>query len=97
MYNPTEKEIKELKEKHGQIFKLTVEDKCCILKAPDRKTLGYAGTSGAKNPLKFNEVILTQCFVAGDTEIRDDDSYFIGAGKQIQNIIEVRESSLEKL
>jgi acyl-coenzyme A synthetase/AMP-(fatty) acid ligase len=97
MYSPTKEEIQALKEEHGDIFLLSVEDKCCILKTPNRKILSYATTASQKDPLKFNEVILKNCFVAGDTEIKDDDSYFLSAGKQLVDIIEVKESRLEKL
>jgi hypothetical protein len=97
MYKPTKEQIAEWKAKHGEIYKVTVEDKCAILKAPDRKTLSAATSVGAKDPIKFNETILNNCWLAGDEEIRKVDSYFLGAGSQLQEIIEVKEASLEKL
>jgi hypothetical protein len=97
MYKPSKEEIENLKAKYGKIFKITVGDKSCILKSPTRKDLSYASTVGAKDPLKFNEVILKNCFVEGDREIVDSDEYFLGASSKIQEIIEVKEASLEKL
>ena len=97
MYKPTQEEIAKLKAEHGEIFMLTVEDKACIMKTPSRKTLSYASVAGEKDPLKFNEVMLKQCFVVGDPEIRDDDKYFLGASTQMKDLIQVKESKLEKL
>lgn len=97
MYTPTPEEIEELKKKHGEIFKLEVEDKCCILKVPGRKVLSYASVSATKDPMKFNEVILNDCFVAGDEEIKTNDAYFLGASSKIAEIIQVKEARLEKL
>lgn len=97
MYNPSEKEIAELKAKHGDIFKLTVGDKCAIMKTPDRKILSFATKSAEKDPLAFNEALLKNCFVAGDTEIRDDDAYFLGASQKLSDLVQIKESSLVKL
>ena len=97
MYQPTPEEIAALKAKHGDIFKLVVGDKCAIMKTPDRKILSFATKSAEKDPLGFNEAILKNCFVAGDTEIRDDNAYFLGASQKLSELIEIKESSLEKL
>lgn len=97
MYNPTHEELASLRKAHGSIFKLVVGDKACILKTPDRKILSFASVAAAKDPMNFNEVLLKNCFVAGDKEIKDDDAYFLGAASKIAEIIEVKEASLEKL
>lgn len=94
---PSKERLKELKEAHGQVYYLVVEDKACLLKAPDRKTLSYASKSAEKDPMAFNDVLLKGCFIEGDTEVRDNDSYFLGASQQLAAIVEVKESSLEKL
>ena len=54
----TQEQIQEWKSKHGDIFRLKIEDKECYLKTPDRKTLSYASSTATKDPLKFNEIIL---------------------------------------
>jgi hypothetical protein len=97
MYKPSEEEIKALKAKHGDIFLLNIEDKACILKKPSRKVLSYATSVAAKDPMKFNEIMLNDCFVAGDEEIKTDDSYFLAAASKISDLIEVKESELVKL
>lgn len=97
MYKPTEEEITALKAKHGKLFMLTIEDKCAVLKAPSRKVLSAATAIATKDPMKFNEILLKDCMVAGDPEIQEDDSYFLAAAGKIAEILEVREAELVKL
>jgi len=93
----TAEQIQEWKDKHGDIFKIQVENSVCYLKAPNRKVLGYASVAGKDNPLKFNEVILESCWLGGDEMIKTDDSLFLSAGAKINGIVEVKEANLEKL
>ncbi|MDR3133534.1 MAG: hypothetical protein LBU42_05865, partial [Prevotellaceae bacterium] len=72
MFKATTEQIAEWKAKYGDIFCITVEDKACYLKKPSRKALGYASMAGKENPLKFNEVLLNDCWLAGDEEIKMD-------------------------
>lgn len=97
MYKPTKKEITELKARHGQLFMITVDDKACVLKKPSRKVLSLASSVATKDPMKFNEIILKNCWVAGDEEIKTDDDYFLGASSKIAEIIEIKEAELVKL
>lgn len=97
MYKPTKKEIEDLKAKHGQLFMITVEDKACVLKKPTRKVLSMASSVASKDPMKFNEIILKNCWVDGDEEIIKDDDYFLGASQKIAEIIEFKEAELVKL
>lgn len=93
----TQKQINEWKAKYGEVFKLKIEGKECYLKTPDRKTLGYASSIASKDPLKFNEILLNNCWLEGDEEIKTKDSLFLAASSKIAEIIEVKEAELEKL
>lgn len=93
----TKEQIQEWKQKHGKVFKISCDGKVCYLKPPSRKTLGYASVAGKDDPLKFNEVILRDCWLAGDEEIRKDDVLFLSVGKQLADIIQVKEAELEEL
>lgn len=97
MANITAEQIQEWKAKHGDVFKITVEDKVCFLKSPDRKTLGYAASVGAKDPMRFNEIMLKGCWLGGDEEIQRDDTLFISAAQKLSELIEIKEATLEKL
>ena len=91
----TKEQIKEWKAKHGELFEITVEDKSCILHHPTRKDLSYA--SAVKDPVKMSEVMLNALWVAGDEEIKEDDSLFLAAIQKMQDILEVKEAEIKKL
>lgn len=91
----TKEQIKEWKAKHGELFEITVEDKSCILHRPTRKDLSYA--SAVKDPIKMSEVMLNTLWVAGDEEIKEDDSLFLAAIQKMQDILEVKEAEIKKL
>jgi hypothetical protein len=97
MFQATEEQIAEWKDKHKGVFCIKVEDKACYLKKPSRKALGYASMAGKENPLKFNEVILNDCWLAGDEEIKTDDDLFLSVSPKVAEIIEVKSADLEKL
>ena len=93
----TPDQIKAWKEQYGEIFQITVEDKVCYLKKVDRKTLSFASTVGTKDPLKFNEIILTNCFIGGDAEMKTNDDYFLALSGKLSEIITLKEAELVKL
>lgn len=97
MAEVTKEQIQEWKQKHGKVFKISCDGKDCYLKTPSRKTLGYASAAGKDDPLKFNEVILRDCWLGGDEEIRKDDVLFLSVGSQLPNIIQTKEAELEEL
>ena len=64
----TAEQIKEWKETHKNVFAIKVDDAdgrkhVCYLRAPKRKDLSAASVAGKADPLKFNEVILRQCWL----------------------------------
>lgn len=98
----SEQQIAEWKDKHGTISKITVFDKkagnkVCYLKNPSRQALGYASMAGKGNPLKFNEMILNDCWLGGDEEIKTNDTLFLSVSAKISELIDVKEAELEKL
>lgn len=93
----TPEQIAQWKEKHGDVFAVSVDGHVCYLKKPDRKTLAYASSIGTKDPIKFNEVLLSNCWLGGSEAIKTDDSLFLGASGKLSEIIEVKEAELEKL
>lgn len=93
----TPEQIAQWKVQHGDVYHIVVEDKECYLKAPDRKTLGYASSVGTSNAMKFNELILENCWLAGDEEIKTIDAYFLGASTQLDKVCEFKKAELVKL
>ena len=98
----TAEQIKEWKGKHGDVFAIKVDDEnegthVCYLRTPKRKDLSAASVAGKVDPLKFNEVILRQCWLGGDEAIRTDDRLFLAVSGKIPDIIEIGEAELVKL
>ena len=93
----TPEQIEAWKVLHGEIFAITVEDKIGYLKKVDRKTLSFASSIGTKDPIKFNEIILTNCWLGGDDELKNNDDYFLAVSGTLSQLIVVKEAELSKL
>lgn len=94
----TEAQVAEWKEKYpAGIYRYEVEDKACYLRRPDRKTLSAASVIGKTDPMKYNEVILKNCWLGGDEEIKTDDGLFLGISGKLAELIEIKEGELKKL
>lgn len=93
----TSEQIEAWKKKHGDVFCVTVGDKVAYLKRPDRKTLGAAAVVGKNNPMKYNEILLENCWLDGDPEIKTDDALFLGVSAKLGELVEVKEAELKKL
>lgn len=91
----TKQQIAEWKNKHGELFEITVEGKSCILHRPTRRDLSYA--SVVKDPIKMSETMLAQLWVAGDEEIKTQDDLFLAAIQKMQDVLEVKEAEIKKL
>lgn len=93
----TKEQIADWKKKYGDVFKISVDGKVCYLHKPDRKTLSYASSVGQKDPIKFNEIMIKNCWIAGDEEIKTDDSLFLAVSEKLADVVETKEAELEKL
>ena len=101
MFEYTADQIKDWKKKYGddKIFEIVVDDKKAILHKPTRKDLSFAmaGSSQAKDSIKFAEILLNQCWIDGDKEIKEDDDYFFGAVPKLEVLSETKEAEIKKL
>lgn len=99
MKKATPEQVLAWKEKYpnADIWQITVEDKVAFLRSPDRKTLSLASTVGANDPMKFNEILLKNCWLDGDLEIQTNDTLFLSASAKLATLIEIKEAELVKL
>ena len=93
----TTEQINAWKEQHGDIFAFKVDGHICYLRKPTRRDLSFASSAGKKDPLKFNESLLRDCWLGGSEAIRCDDDKFMGASGLLEKIIPDAEAELEKL
>ncbi|MDR1897526.1 MAG: hypothetical protein LBR10_12125 [Prevotellaceae bacterium] len=92
-------QIAQWKKEHGDVYRITDEDKskACYLKQPSRKTMSYAATFAASNPVRSNEVLLEGMWLGGDEDFKTDDRLFFGITPKLQEIAKSAEVELEKL
>ncbi|MCT4614552.1 MAG: hypothetical protein N4A49_06720 [Marinifilaceae bacterium] len=89
--------IENWKKKYGDIFMYESDGKICYLKKPSRKTLGAAAVVGQNDPMKYNEILLNNCWLSGDKELKTDDSYFLGLSAKLSELVEIKEGEIKKL
>ena len=101
MFTYTKEQLKSWKEKYGDdnVFEIECEGKKAVLHKPTRKDLSFAmaGSSQAKDSVKFSEILLKQCWIEGDTEFQDNDTYFFAAVPVLGALSETKEANLKKL
>lgn len=92
----TKEQIESWKQQHGDVFEISVDGKVGFIKKPDRKTLSYAMTEAQTNPLGFAEIILENGWLGGDEAIKTDDSLFLAAAGQIDQVVQIKEAEVKK-
>lgn len=93
----TPEQIEEWKKKYGKVSGIKVDGHIGYVRKPDRKTLSYASIAGQKDPLKFNEVLLNNCWLGGSELIKTDDELFLSVGGKLAELIQVKEAELVNL
>lgn len=92
-----EEKVADWKRKYGEVFLVEVEGHAAYLKKPDRKALGAAAVMGKTDPMKYNEILLNNCWIEGDESIKTDDSLFLGVSAQLAELVEIKEATIKKL
>lgn len=96
--------IKEWKQKHGEVYKVTVDkdlptEKTAYVRKPTRKELSYAmvASNGGKDIIAMQEALIRNSWLGGDMEMQDDDSYFFALADKVSELMQKKEGELEKL
>jgi len=93
----------EVKKQHPEVTSvIEIEGAKCYLKSIDRPTFEQAMgliTKTRSNPemIRAGEVILLNCWVAGDDIIKTDDAFLIPAALQAFELMEVKTATLKKI
>lgn len=93
----TPEQVKEWKAKHGDVFALKVEGSVGYVKRPGRVEISHAEVMSGGSNTRYNETVLTDCWLGGDDGIKHDDRMFFGVSTQLDEIIEVATATVEKL
>lgn len=95
--------VRELKNKHGQIYQIDIEPEDgmtvhYLAKLPNRKVMKAVVHFSESDPLRSNEVLIENCVVAGDTKlIENDQRIFFALGEQLGELMKVKRASIKKL
>lgn len=92
-----QKQIDAWKAEHGDVFYFKVGGKECFLKRPTRQTLSYASVAATKDPMRYNEVILDECWLAGHEEIKTNSGLFISISQHLTDLVGIVEVEMVKL
>lgn len=93
----TPEQMEAWKNLYVDVFEITAEDKVAYLKRPDRKTMSAAASVGETDPMRFNEILLENCWIGGDEEIKTNDRYFLMAVSQLDVLLRFGVASIKKL
>lgn len=96
MQKLSEQEIEILKKQHGEIFEVQVGEKTCYLKKPDRETLRCAMKLGDSDVIEFGEIMLANCWLAGDESIKESNDDLMSLIPTLQNLIEIKTVEIKK-
>lgn len=93
----TPEDIAKWKKKHGDVFAYESDGKICYLRRPSRQVISAATVSGQNDPFNFAQVIIENCWLGGDDELRTADKYFMGLSQKVNEIVEIKVGELKKL
>ncbi|MDR3046128.1 MAG: hypothetical protein LBU51_00755 [Bacteroidales bacterium] len=93
----TKEQIIAWKAVHKDIFQIVVEDSVCYLKKPDRLTMKLIASIVVNDPIRSNEVLLENCWLGGDEDIKTEDDKFFGVSQQLVDLIQIKQAELKKL
>ena len=96
-YTPTDKQIENWKQKHGEVFSYESDELACYLKRPDRKTIAAAAAVGSTDPVKYAEIMIANCWLGGNEALKTEDRYFFGLQQQLTALVEIKTGTLKKL
>ncbi len=93
----TPEQIAMWKNLHGKVWEVRSKDSVCYLKRPHRNVVSAASSLGAKDPIKFAEMMIANCWLGGDERIKTDDAKFFGLSKKLDMLLQVEEASVKEL
>jgi len=85
------------KKQHRDVFKVTATGKVGYLKRPDRNTLKAVGVIADHDGMKANDIILENCWLGGDPEIKTNDLYYLEVVPVLEHIVDFGRAEIKKL
>ena len=99
-YEATKEQLAEWEQAYGKgavmRIEITEAKKACYLKPVDRKIMSFISQITA-DPIRYNESLLEQCWLAGDEEIKTKDKYFMSIMGDLAELMEFFDTKLTKI
>jgi hypothetical protein len=96
--NPSPELIAEWKQKYGEVYEFTSDDgRRCWLRRPTREILRAANKASGDDTIKWNEIIVENCLIAGDEAFKTNDRLFFGLSKTLTELVEAAKVELKKI
>lgn len=92
----SDEQIQQWKKEFGNVWEVSVENSVCYLKKASRATLRAALTFLEKDKLKYMEVIIANCWLAGDESIKTDDDKFYSLTSVVPDLTQAKEAEIKK-
>lgn len=93
----TQEEIQEWKKKYGSVYELEADDKTCYVFSPinNLSVLKSFMQALTKEAVACVDVLLANCWIAGDEEIKTDDSIKLGIVDQVRDLVDYPDYDIE--
>ncbi len=93
----TPEQLAEWKAKFGQVWEVEVDGSIAYFKKPSRAALRAALTFVDKDKVKYMEVVVSNCWLGGDENMKeDDDMFFAMAGSVVPELTAVKHAAVKK-
>jgi hypothetical protein len=93
----SQEQIAMWEKEHIDVFEVKVRDKVCYLKRPSRLTLKAVDAIADKDGDKSNEILLENCWLGGDPEIKAVDLYFLEVVPALEQVLDFGRAEIKKL
>lgn len=90
-------QIAEWKANNKRVHLIEVDGHVGYVKSPGRLEMSRASSVGINDPIKFNEILLTDCWLGGSDLIKTDDDLFMSASGVLAEIIHVTQATIKNL
>jgi len=91
----SDEQIAMWRNEYRDVFKVIATDKVCYLKRPSRLTL--KAVDAIEDGDHSNEVLLENCWLGGDPEIKTKDIYFLEVVPALAEIVDFGRAEIKKL
>lgn len=92
---PTAEQIAAWKAEHG-CFEFEIDEYKCWFRRPSLKVMKAAFISMAKSEIAGKETLISNCWLAGDEQLRKEDDYFLALADSIFEIFEAADYEIKK-